>query len=99
MIDGHTSRTHFYVSMQQPGIVCAVNVLPNDSLEVQGQRVRPQPDSFWSYYPGEVGVFCKVYMCAAFIIKKFYFYIFSNCIYIYIFFYRDQLVGILNYPE
>ncbi len=63
MIDGHTSRTHFYVSMQQPGIVCAVNVLPNDTLEVQGQRVRTQPDSFWSYYPGDVGIFCKVCVC------------------------------------
>jgi len=46
--------------MHQPGTVCAVNVLPNDSLEVQGQRVRAQPDSFWSYYPGDVGIYCKV---------------------------------------
>ncbi|CAF3380137.1 unnamed protein product [Rotaria socialis] len=45
--------------MQQPGLICAVNVLPNDTLEVQGQRVRAQPDSFWSYYPGDVGVLCK----------------------------------------
>lgn len=60
MIDGHTNRTHFYVSMQQQGLVCAVNVLPNETLEVQGQRVRAQPDSFWSYYPGDVGILCKV---------------------------------------
>ncbi|CAF4637867.1 unnamed protein product [Rotaria sp. Silwood1] len=45
--------------MQQPGLVCAVNVLPNDTLEVQGQRVKAQPDSFWSYYPGDVGILCK----------------------------------------
>lgn len=60
MIDGHTNRTHFYVSMQQQGLVCAVNVLPHETLEVQGQRVRTQPDSFWSYYPGDVGILCKV---------------------------------------
>lgn len=64
MIDGHTSRTHFYVSMQQSGLVCAVNALPNETLEVQGQRVRAQPDSFWSYYPGDVGILCKVCVCA-----------------------------------
>ncbi len=63
MIDGHTTRTHFYVSMQQTGIVCAVNVLPNDTLEVQGQRLRSQPDTFWSYYPGDVGILCKVCVC------------------------------------
>lgn len=67
MIDGHTSRTHFYVSMQQPGLICAVNVLPNDALEVQGQRVRAQPDSFWSYYPGDVGILCKVRLCNIYI--------------------------------
>ena len=63
MIDGHTNRTHFYVSMQQPGMICAVNTLPNHTLEVQGQRVRPQLDSFWSYYPGDVGALCKVCVC------------------------------------
>ena len=62
MIDGHTSRTHFYVSMQQSGLICAVNPLSNDALEVQGQRVRTQPDSFWSYYPGDVGILCKVWI-------------------------------------
>jgi len=49
--------------MQQPGIVCALNVLPNDTLGVQGQRVRAQPASFWSYYPGDVGILCKVRLC------------------------------------
>ena len=95
MIDGHTSRTHFYVSMQQPGLVCAVNVLPNDTLEVQGQRVRTQPDSFWSYYPGDVGILCKV--CVVFLqIKN----TIGSCILqFYLFFFRSQLIGIHNNHE
>ena len=96
MIDGHTSRTHFYVSMQQPGIVCALSVLPNDTLEVQGQRVRAQPDSFWSYYPGDVGIFCKVRTC---ICVKFqpwkYFYCRVFLKFIYSLF-REQQVGTHN---
>jgi hypothetical protein len=69
--------------MQQPGIVCAVNVLPNDSLEIQGQRVRAQPDSFWSYYPGDVGIFCKVCVYSFYNKKKLYCSIFSNDIYFF----------------
>ncbi|CAF0762119.1 unnamed protein product [Adineta ricciae] len=59
MIDGQTRRTHIYISMQQSGLLCAVNVPPTETLGVQGQRVRPQPDSFWSYYPGDVGTLSK----------------------------------------
>jgi len=100
MIDGHTTRTHFYVSMQQTGIVCAVNVLPNDTLEVQGQRLRSQPDTFWSYYPGDVGILCKVCVCAKFLQWKYpiimYFGINTFCS---LFLFREQLVGIHNTLE
>ncbi|UJR26469.1 hypothetical protein I4U23_007796 [Adineta vaga] len=59
MIDGQTRQSHIYISMQQPGLVCAVNVASTEALGVQGQRVRHQPDSFWSYYPGDVGIYSK----------------------------------------
>jgi hypothetical protein len=98
MLDAHTSRTHSYVSMQQPGIICAVNMLPNDSLEVQGQRVRAQPDSFWSYYPGEVGIFYKVCVYSSYDYKNSTVEYFLM-IYFFLLFFREQLVGIHNTLE
>ncbi|CAF1344691.1 unnamed protein product [Adineta steineri] len=47
------------LSMQQAGLLYAIDALPTDTLGVEGQRVRPQADSFWSYYPGDVGIFYK----------------------------------------
>ena len=63
MIDGQTRQTHIYISMQQSGLLCAVNIPPTEALGVQGQRVRPQADSFWSYYPGDVRALSKVCPC------------------------------------
>ena len=65
MIDGQTNRAHFYVSMQQSGVVCALDFLPTESLEVQGQSLRARSDTFWSYYPGDVGFLSKVRLCAS----------------------------------
>jgi len=89
MIDGQTNRTHFYISTQQPGLVCAIDVSPNETLGVQGEGVRPRPDSFWSYYPGDVGILSKVCLYTWTIKKRSYNLVrFSINI-----FFRNQLVG------
>ncbi|CAF2480650.1 unnamed protein product [Rotaria sp. Silwood2] len=55
----NTNNNNLSIVNIQPGLICAVDALPNDTLEVQGQRVKAQPDSFWSYYPGDVGILSK----------------------------------------
>ncbi|CAF1480902.1 unnamed protein product [Didymodactylos carnosus] len=61
MIDGNTNRNHYYVTHGLHSDLFAIGTLPQDSLEVQGTRVKPIVDpSFWSYYPGDTGIFCKL---------------------------------------
>ncbi len=64
ILDSHTIRNYFYMSKQHTGVV----VIGNDGqLSVHGQRVRTQPESFWSYYSTYVGIIYKLF-CRIFIV-------------------------------
>ncbi|CAF1121973.1 unnamed protein product [Didymodactylos carnosus] len=61
MINGNTNRSHYYVTHGFHSDLYAIDTLPNDSLEIQGTRVKPMIDhSFWSYYPGDASMLYKL---------------------------------------
>jgi hypothetical protein len=63
MINDHKNRTNLDKNMQTSARTYSDKTLLDESFGVHGQRLRAQPETFWSYYPGDVGSLSKVCSC------------------------------------